>query len=176
MPTLRAQALAAPVKQLLIDAETLLQPAIFEPLEANFTDHRRDGLCVESSDRAIYRRAEATGAGYPRAHHSRITGHAAGTVERGEVDIALLTPHDTPPALHSRALYQEDYVCLMREDHPQASQPLTLDRFCALEHVLVSWQGDSFRGVTDDALAALGRTRRVGLSVSSFWCCRKYWR
>jgi predicted ABC-type transport system involved in lysophospholipase L1 biosynthesis ATPase subunit len=34
--------------------------------------------------------------------------------------------------------------------------------------VLVSWQGDSFRGVTDDALAALGRTRRVGLSVSSF--------
>jgi DNA-binding transcriptional LysR family regulator len=43
--------------------------------------------------------------------------------ERGEVDIALLTPHDTPPALHSRALYQEDYVCLMREDHPQASQP-----------------------------------------------------
>ena len=36
-----------------------------------------------------------------------------------------------------------------------ASQPLTLDRFCALEHVLVSWQGDSFRGVTDDALAAL---------------------
>ncbi len=25
-----------------------------------------------------------------------------------------------------------------------------------------------FRGVTDDALAALGRTRRVGLSVSSF--------
>ena len=27
VPTLRAQALAAPVKQLLIDAETLLQPA-----------------------------------------------------------------------------------------------------------------------------------------------------
>ncbi|MFW8412682.1 LysR substrate-binding domain-containing protein, partial [Klebsiella pneumoniae] len=81
---------------------------------------------------------------------------------------ALLTPHDTPPELHSRALYQEEYVCLLREDHPQANQPLTLDRFCALEHVLVSWQGDSFRGVTDDALAALGRTRRVGLSVSSF--------
>ena len=34
--------------------------------------------------------------------------------------------------------------------------------------MLVSWQGDSFRGVTDEALAALGRSRRVELSVSSF--------
>ena len=37
VPTLRAQALAAPVKQLLTDAETLLQPVVFDPLEADFT-------------------------------------------------------------------------------------------------------------------------------------------
>ena len=146
VPTLRAQALAAPVKQLLIDAETLLQPAIFEPLEANFT------WTIAATDYALKAViVPFIAALKPLAPgiRVRIIPESPATLlaqsERGEVDIALLTPHDTPPALHSRALYQEDYVCLMREDHPQASQPLTLDRFCALEHVLVSWQGASFR-------------------------------
>lgn len=64
--------------------------------------------------------------------------------------------------LHSRALYDETYVCMLRTGHPDASQPLTL------EHVLVSYEGESFHGVTDYALAQMGRTRHVGLSVSSF--------
>ena len=37
VPTLRAQALASPVKQLLADAEALLYPATFDPLQADFT-------------------------------------------------------------------------------------------------------------------------------------------
>ena len=56
----------------------------------------------------------------------------------------------------------------MRHAHPDAGQPLTLDRFCALEHVLVSYEGESFWGVTDEALASVGRQRQIGLSVSSF--------
>lgn len=57
---------------------------------------------------------------------------------------------------------------MLRADHPDAQVPLSLDRFCALEHILVSYEGESFWGVTDDALAKVGRKRRVGLSVSSF--------
>nr|WP_235811262.1 LysR substrate-binding domain-containing protein [Pseudomonas syringae group genomosp. 3] len=45
---------------------------------------------------------------------------------------------------------------------------LSLDRFCALDHVLVSPAGGGFHGVTDDALERLGRTRRVTVSVTSF--------
>jgi hypothetical protein len=81
-PLFIREALAAPVKQLLTDAETLPTPLEFH------LDHRRDGLCVESGDRAIYRRAEATGAGYPRAHYSRIPATLLAQTERGEVDIA----------------------------------------------------------------------------------------
>ena len=88
--------------------------------------------------------------------------------EQGKIDLALLTPDSTPDNLHSRALYDEEYVCLMRHAHPDAGQPLTLDRFCALEHVLVSYEGESFWGVTDEALASVGRQRQIGLSVSSF--------
>ncbi|MCL7682829.1 LysR substrate-binding domain-containing protein, partial [Citrobacter youngae] len=74
----------------------------------------------------------------------------------------------TPDNLHSRGLYDEEYVCLMRHEHPDAGKTLTLDRFCALEHVLVSYEGESFWGVTDEALASVGRQRQIGLSVSSF--------
>lgn len=169
VPTLRAQALASPVKQLLTDAEALLQPAVFEPLNADFT------WTIAATDYALKAViVPFIAALKPLAPgiRVRIIPESPATLfaqtERGEVDIALLTPHSTPPDLHSRALYQEEYVCLMRVDHPQAAAPLTLDLFCELEHVLVSWQGDSFRGVTDDALATLGRSRRVGLSVSSF--------
>lgn len=34
--------------------------------------------------------------------------------------------------------------------------------------MLVSYKGESFWGVTDDALAEVGRKRQIGLSVSSF--------
>lgn len=169
VPTLRAQALALPVKQLLADADALLQPAIFDPKRAELT------WTIAATDYALKAViVPFIAALKPLAPgiRVRIIPESPQTLfsqtERGDVDIALLTPRSTPPELHSRALYQEEYVCLMRADHPQAAVPLTLDRFCALEHVLVSWQGDSFRGVTDEALAALGRSRRVGLSVSSF--------
>jgi DNA-binding transcriptional LysR family regulator len=54
----------------------------------------------------------------------------------------------------------------MREDHPAANVPRSLDSFCLLDHALISFDG-SFAGATDQALAAVGRKRRVVLSVSS---------
>ncbi|MEX0495175.1 LysR family transcriptional regulator [Raoultella terrigena] len=169
IPTLRAQALASPVKQLLTDAEALLQPAVFEPLNADFT------WTIAATDYALKAViVPFIAALKPLAPGIRVRiipespSMLLAQTERGEVDVALLTPASTPPELHGRALYHEEYICLMRADHPQAGAPLTLDLFCALEHMLVSWEGDSFRGVTDKALAAVGRSRRVGLSVSSF--------
>lgn len=57
----------------------------------------------------------------------------------------------------------------MREDHPLSAQTgLTLDRFCAQDHALLSYVGGNFKGVTDEALASVGRSRRVTLSVCCF--------
>jgi DNA-binding transcriptional LysR family regulator len=44
----------------------------------------------------------------------------------------------------------------------------TLEQFCALDHVIVSPDGGGFHGVTDEALAQVGVTRRVVLSVPHF--------
>ena len=169
VPTLRAQQLAAPVKQILSDIDILLKPTQFDPLTAALT------FTVAATDYAL----KAVIVPFIAALRVRAPGIRVRVIpvepvllttqfEQGKIDLALLTPDSTPDNLHSRALYDEEYVCLMRHTHPDAGQPLTLDRFCALEHVLVSYEGESFWGVTDEALASVGRQRQIGLSVSSF--------
>ena len=169
-PTLRAQALAGPLKELLCNAEALLRPQGFDPATAHMT------LRIAATDYALQAvvlpflavlRQRAPGlcvAVVPAQHlplHERL--------ERGDIDLALITPENATPDLHARRLFDERYVCVMRADHPDARRRcLSLTRFCELDHALVSYGGGSFRGVTDEALERLGRQRRVALSVTSF--------
>ena len=67
-----------------------------------------------------------------------------------------------------RRLYSGDYVCVMREGHALARGPLTLARYCAARHLLVSFSGRPF-GFIDEALASLGHQRRVVLTVNQFF-------
>ncbi len=69
--------------------------------------------------------------------------------------------------LHER-LYDGEYVCVMRKGHPLADGPLTLDRFCAARHLLVSFSGRPY-GFIDKSLASLGRKRQVVLTVNQFF-------
>ncbi|MGO7042346.1 LysR family transcriptional regulator [Rhizobium acaciae] len=89
-------------------------------------------------------------------------------LERGEVDLALASPDHAPAAMRQRQLFQESYAVIARKGHPAVQGRLSLDVFCALEHVVVSPQGGGFSGPTDAALEAVGRRRTVALSTSGF--------
>ncbi|WP_244530023.1 LysR family transcriptional regulator [Rhizobium sp. NFR07] len=89
-------------------------------------------------------------------------------LERGEVDLALATPDHAPAAMRQRQLYCENYTVIARQGHPAVQGRLSLDVFCALEHVVVSLQGGGFSGPTDVALESIGRRRTVALSTSGF--------
>ena len=65
-------------------------------------------------------------------------------------------------------LYDGEYVCVMRKGHPLAKGTLTLDRFCAARHMLVSFSGRPY-GMVDESLASLGRKRQVVLTVNQFF-------
>lgn len=69
--------------------------------------------------------------------------------------------------LHHR-LFASDYVCVMRKGHPLAQGKLTLDRYCAARHLLVSFSGRAF-GFIDEALTLLHRSRTVVLTVNQFF-------
>jgi len=170
VPTQRALDLATPVKQVLNDIEALLQPPAFDPASASAT------FRIAATDYALRAIAVPFLATLKR-HAPRIRvallsveGPQVQTqLERGDIDIALITPETTPPDLHARRLFDERYVCALRTGHPAADGAgLSLDAFCALDHVLVSYAGGGFSGVTDKALADLGRQRMVTLSVKSF--------
>jgi DNA-binding transcriptional LysR family regulator len=167
-PTPRALALAEPLRRVLGEVDAMLKPPLFDPASAVFT------LRLAATDYAL--RAVVTpfiAALRRQAPRVRVAvlpiddARVLDQLERGELDIALTTPDMTPVGLHSRVLFEERYICALRHDHPDAAGPMTLERFCALDHALVS-SGGSFSGVTDAALALLGRSRNVVLSVPGF--------
>jgi DNA-binding transcriptional LysR family regulator len=169
-PTPRAEALGAPLKRWLEDGRTLVSGVAFEPgrFEGSFTisttDYMQLALLLPFFARL---RREAPGMRFavvPLAR--RRLGEALAS---GEVDLAVTVPEFAPVDLPSQRLYRERYVTAMRRVHPLARRArLSLDDFARCDHVLVSPTGGSFEGPTDLALAALGRRRRVRLSVPSF--------
>lgn len=68
---------------------------------------------------------------------------------------------------HAR-LYSGKYVCVMRRDHPLASGELTLDDYCAANHLQLSVAGRA-RGMVDERLAKLGRRRTTVLTVNQYF-------
>ncbi|RJT16190.1 LysR family transcriptional regulator [Rahnella inusitata] len=169
VPTLRASELSVPVKQILTDIAILLKPMQFDPMTAELT------YTLVATDYALKAVVVPLIAALKQhAPRIRIAVRSVDSermyqqLSRGEVDLALVTPQTTPDDLHGRALYQEEYVCVARCHHPlAAASEMTLEQFCEQEHILVSTEG-RFMGVTDEALAELSLTRRVGVSVNSF--------
>lgn len=90
----------------------------------------------------------------------------------GRVDVAVL-PAGVPGvealsgAVRRRLLGSDDFTVVMRPDHPASSQRLTLKRYLAEEHLLVSPSGGR-HGLVDGALQRMGHSRRVALQVSHF--------
>lgn len=169
-PTPRAEELAGPVRRVLNDIDGMLRAPLFDPATASMT------LTLAATDYAMRAIVVPFLAALRRqAPHIRVAvlpiddERLAGQLERGDIDLALITPDAAGPDLHARRLFDEQYVCAMRRDHAHAAAGgLSLDQFCALDHAIVSFKGANFKGVTDAALAKLGRERRVTLSVPSF--------
>lgn len=169
-PTERALALAQPVRQVLSEIDALLQAPLFDPATSTMTvtiaatDYAQRAIAVRFFS-ALAKRA-------PRIRMALVALDDATLplqLERGEIDLALMTAETAPAGLHGRRLFDERYVCVMRAGHPLAlAKRLSVKQFCAHEHALVSMAGGGFWGVTDDALAAIGHARTVTVSVKNF--------
>lgn len=169
-PTARAQALREPLRQALAGLEQAVAPvAPFDPAKA------RDTWRLAASDKSTATiLLPALSSLRAAAPHTRVAvlqlvpARLARQAEEGEVDLAFHTRDDSPESLRSRVLFEERYVLVGRKDHPRLKRKPTLAQFCKLEQVIVSPDGGGFSGATDNALAALGLSRRVVLSVPHF--------
>jgi DNA-binding transcriptional LysR family regulator len=98
-------------------------------------------------------------------------------LEQGDADVAVgyfptamtaIVAQGPESPFRRERLSTSAYRCVMRADHPLAQQELTLDRYCDAHHLFVSFSGRA-HGPIDSALAALGRRRRIVLTVNQFF-------
>jgi DNA-binding transcriptional LysR family regulator len=89
-------------------------------------------------------------------------------LEGDAVDAVVGVIEDAPAGIRRRKLYDETLVTLMRAGHPAAGGRLTLDRYLALDHIVVSVTGVGPAPV-DEVLTAMGRTRRVKVRAPNFF-------
>ncbi len=92
---------------------------------------------------------------------------AMDALSEGRADLALGFVWDAPESIVAEKLYDEAFLVAGRPEVLPKAPRLDLDSYCAADHVLISPGGD-LRGVVDDQLDTIGRTRRVILGLPAF--------
>lgn len=167
VPTERALALEPVLRRSLADLAQALEPAAFAPEIAART------FTIGTTDYA-----EMVVLPRLAAEVERVAPNVALRVrpvpepfvqdlEDQQLDVVLAPPIQPVAGVHARKLFEERFVCVVREGHPGVGARLTLDRYCALSHLLIAPRGRPGSYV-DTALAAMGRTRRIRLTVPHF--------
>lgn len=172
-PTPRAEAAAPAVAVALSNLDTALSAtAPFRPetAEMTFTVRGADFFSmrlVPPLAAALAR--EAPGVTLRFLDGSR--GDTVALLETGEVDMVLEAPMDIPAWVSRTQLFPSPFKIVAARDNPavvaaglRSGDVFPLDLFCSLPHALRSTDG-SMSGITDAALARIGRVRRVALTV-----------
>jgi DNA-binding transcriptional LysR family regulator len=169
-PTPLALGLQAPLAAALAQLRDVVTSArAFDPARDEFTVHVACSDYVQSAlllDFTLALRREVPGLRI--ALRAADAARLEAQMEKGEVDLAVLTPEGIAESLRSRPLFEERYVFIARRGHPALRRPLDTQRFCELEHVMVSPRGGSFSTPVDEVLDAQGLRRRVVVSASTF--------
>jgi DNA-binding transcriptional LysR family regulator len=166
-PTAKALEMAPAVRSGLSSIERALEPAEFDPSTAQRT------IRIDTNDYVVTTllprlipvlEREAPGIDlqvFPQ------TGRTFERLDAQEVDFGVSSYGTLAERFDSGVLARDDYVVLMRPRHPLAGANLTVARYAAATHLLVSPRGDSV-GFVDAALAERGFTRRVALTINQF--------
>ncbi|AQV94154.1 LysR family transcriptional regulator [Cupriavidus necator] len=86
----------------------------------------------------------------------------------GRIDVALGYLPSLERDIYKRVLFQQNYVCVMRSNHPLAAQAaLTLDDFLAQDHLLVTYAG-SGHILLERALIEAGTKSRIKLRMPQY--------
>lgn len=89
-------------------------------------------------------------------------------LERGDCDLAIAGFYrDLPESFYQQKLQTEEFVVLLRRQHPLAQQPLSLSNYCQARHIVTTLTGD-LDGLVDQELAKSGLQRQVCAGLSGF--------
>ncbi len=167
VPTPRALAIEEPLHRALAGVRGLLTAPEFDPSshQARFRILCPDVQSMELMP-TLARRLQHTASGV----ELEIIGFRSdplGAVEAGEADLSVGYHPQIRAGLHATKVYRSAFSCLVRADHPVVSDGLTLERFVAMPHILVTVTGRG-GGAVDTALAQRGLSRHVAVRLPHF--------
>ncbi|MEO1394369.1 MAG: LysR family transcriptional regulator [Cyanobacteria bacterium J06634_5] len=88
-------------------------------------------------------------------------------LDEGKVDVLCGVFPENIPWHQSQKLFEETFVCVCRQDHPQIGSEISLLQYSEAEHLLVSVAGDR-SGRIDRILQQQGLSRHVSVAVPHF--------
>lgn len=143
VPTPRAEAMRAPVRDLVQEARAILRPVErIDPalLVRSFTLRASDGFVENFGPRLIVRlETEAPGV---RLNFLQKPDKDSTPLREGRVDLeTAVLDRAIGPELRTLALFRDGLVAAVRPGHALASGPLTTERYLAARHVCVSRSG-----------------------------------
>ena len=169
-PTPRALEIEERLSDLMNGLRTVVSPRTFDPATSTET------ISLAATDSTQFLLAPMVQRLHALAPNLRIAGRPVQRLTKpeidrllatGQLDMVIGTQGLLPDDLRARIVSTERFRCVMRKDHPFRAESMTIDDFCAFEHIFVSPFGGDFRGDVDTALASMDRSRRVIVSVPS---------
>lgn len=167
VPTPRAEALRQPLRDALLGLNAVVaEPPSFDPTTARrtFTLATTDyGAAIAVSP--ILGQLSRQAPGVDLVVNPQDDRWEA--LSTGALDAAIFPRRRSAPGVVWTNLFAEEFVCLVRRNHPSVRGVLSLKQFSELPHLFVSPTGAA-RGVVDQALARRGLSRRIALRIQSF--------
>jgi DNA-binding transcriptional LysR family regulator len=169
VPTSRARELRERVGQLVQDAEAVLRPAEklnLERLSRTFTLRTSEGF-VENFGPGLIARVGEEAPGVRLRFVSKADKDST-PLRDGSVDLETgVVAEAMSPELRAQALFRDRFVGVVRNGHPLSQSEITLPRYAAGRHILVSrLRLDG--GPIDEALEPFGLKREIATIVDGF--------
>jgi len=171
-PTPRAEALAGPIHRALTDVRSAFDSQVgFDPSgsERTFRIFMND-----AGQMALLPRVLATlAAEAPKVNIETVqmpTARMRGVgLESGDVDLAVGYFENFDGSIHCQVLFEEQYVGMVRENHPDIHDTLSFEQFLYASHLVYQPAGGghaSQESFVDKAFWAAGVHRRVAVRLA----------
>ncbi|MDK1288865.1 LysR family transcriptional regulator [Pseudoalteromonas umbrosa] len=167
--TPRAETLKPQLNRWLNDFEkNILFQEQFEPTTSTRTFYIATSDLVEQALSALLITHLAKVAPQVRVVFTKLDKRGlASQIESGEVDFSISVVESSHPSLMVTTLYRDDFVSVVKNDHPILANPQDIKQFCHYPHLLAG-TGKDIRGMVDDALNEHGLSRTVQYKVANF--------
>ncbi|MBY5358697.1 LysR family transcriptional regulator [Rhizobium leguminosarum] len=179
-PTDYARGLAMPLRETLDRMEALFSGTSFDPGSASLTFKLAGSdffaeMLMPRLAREIHERAP----GIRVQLVDLVPNSYIDSLERYEADMALIPDAEFPDWIDRRAQFRSSFTTIARKGNAaieaagiKSGATLPIDLFCDLGHILFSPEGKT-KAMGDAALAKIGRTRKVVMTVPVFFgVCR----